>query len=74
MLEIMNAMHRMMGRQPLTANGRNTTPGQLVDHIFNKFDKNGDQCITREEFVKGAKEDKSIMQLLQIDQLQNQKK
>lgn len=44
----------------------NLTPEQRVDKIFSKMDKDHDDRITVEEFKLAAKEDPSLVMLLQL--------
>ncbi|XP_039271732.1 hippocalcin-like protein 4 [Styela clava] len=72
MLEIIRAIYRMVG-SILAANMQDDlTPEQRVDRIFEKMDKDHDEQITAEEFTVAAKEDPSLVMLLQMGQQQPQ--
>lgn len=73
MLEIIKAIYKMVG-SILAANMTqdDLTPEQRVDRIFAKMDKDHDEQITAEEFTIAAKEDPSLVMLLQMGQQQPQ--
>ncbi|XP_078111637.1 guanylyl cyclase-activating protein 2 [Sander vitreus] len=43
------------------------TPDQVVDRIFELVDENGDGELSLEEFIDGARRDKWVMKMLQMD-------
>ncbi|KAG7258170.1 hypothetical protein CRUP_005534 [Coryphaenoides rupestris] len=43
------------------------TPDQVVDRIFELVDENGDGELSLEEFMDGARRDKWVMKMLQVD-------
>ncbi|XP_062871533.1 guanylyl cyclase-activating protein 2 [Trichomycterus rosablanca] len=43
------------------------TPDQVVDRIFELVDENGDGELSLDEFVDGARRDKWVMKMLQMD-------
>ncbi|XP_053100786.1 guanylyl cyclase-activating protein 2 [Hemicordylus capensis] len=43
------------------------TPDQVVDRIFELVDENGDGQLSLDEFIDGARKDKWVMKMLQID-------
>ncbi|KFU84403.1 Guanylyl cyclase-activating protein 2, partial [Chaetura pelagica] len=43
------------------------TPEEVVDRIFQLVDANGDGQLSLDEFINGAKKDKWVMKMLQMD-------
>ncbi|KAK2851692.1 hypothetical protein Q5P01_007968 [Channa striata] len=43
------------------------TPDQVVDRIFELVDENGDGELSLDEFIDGARRDKWVMKMLQMD-------
>ncbi|XP_028654963.1 guanylyl cyclase-activating protein 2 [Erpetoichthys calabaricus] len=43
------------------------TPDQVVDRIFQLVDENGDGQLSLDEFIDGARRDKWVMKMLQMD-------
>ena len=65
MLEIVRSVQRMVGNNKVMMD--NTTPEQRVDQIFDQMDKNKDGKLTKEEFIRGAKNDNSVSELLSFN-------
>lgn len=47
--------------------GKLLTPEEVVDRIFLLVDENGDGQLSLNEFVEGARRDKWVMKMLQMD-------
>ena len=58
MLEIVRSVQRMVGTE------NDTICKECVDQILSQMDKNCDGKLSKEEFIIGAKNDKSMSQLL----------
>lgn len=63
MLEIVTAIAKMTGED---TQNQSKTLEEKVDRIFQKMDKDGDEMITVEEFKIAAKEDPSLVMILQV--------
>ncbi|CAG5109607.1 Oidioi.mRNA.OKI2018_I69.chr2.g4127.t1.cds [Oikopleura dioica] len=65
MLEIVEAIFSLLGSDERFAQN-SLSPESRVDRIFSKMDINGDGELSKEEFLRGAKNDKSICQALSL--------
>ncbi|XP_012304080.1 guanylyl cyclase-activating protein 2 [Aotus nancymaae] len=54
-------------RELRTEQGQLLTPEEVVDRIFLLVDENGDGQLSLNEFVEGARRDKWVMKMLQMD-------
>ncbi|XP_011928425.1 PREDICTED: guanylyl cyclase-activating protein 2 [Cercocebus atys] len=54
-------------RELQTEQGQLLTPEEVVDRIFLLVDENGDGQLSLNEFVEGARRDKWVMKMLQMD-------
>ncbi|NXR93135.1 GUC1B protein, partial [Hypocryptadius cinnamomeus] len=69
LLEIVESIYRLKkvcwsdveDRTPLL------TPEEVVDRIFQLVDENGDGQLSLDEFIDGARKDKWVMKMLQMD-------
>ena len=61
MLEIIRSLQSMFGTQDVA------TPEEVVNQIFDQMDKNGDGIISKEEFIIGARNDKSVSRLMSLN-------
>ncbi|CBY14598.1 unnamed protein product [Oikopleura dioica] len=72
MLEIVQAIFSMLGEDDRFAQN-SLSPELRVERIFSKMDVNGDGELSKEEFLNGAKNDKSICKALSLyDDLRRQ--
>ncbi|CBY06914.1 unnamed protein product [Oikopleura dioica] len=61
----MKAIFSMVGNHANFKDDDNT-PEKRVDRIFNLMDTDGNGELSKEEFLQGAKQDKSIVQALSL--------
>ncbi|KAJ8265958.1 hypothetical protein COCON_G00150570 [Conger conger] len=69
LLEIVEAIYRMKKacHGELDEECNLLTPDQVVDRIFELVDENGDGELSLDEFIDGARRDKWVMKMLQMD-------
>jgi len=60
MKKIMDAIYDLLGEEKAGPN----SPNLKVDQIFSKMDTNGDQKLSKEEFVSGCLQDEYLRKLL----------
>jgi len=66
MTQIVEAIFSMVGNQKDQMPNEDNTPEKRVERIFQLMDKDGNGCLSKEEFLQGAKQDKSIVQALSL--------
>lgn len=69
LLEIVESIYRLKKacHGELDAECNLLTPDQVVDRIFELVDENGDGELSLDEFIDGARRDKWVMKMLQMD-------
>ena len=60
--DMFQSVNKMIGATSLD---KLLTPKKRIDEIFAKLDMNSDYLLSKEEFIKGAKTDPAIVELLQ---------
>lgn len=66
MFNPVKAIYNMVGSILSSNMSDGLTPQQRVERIFSKMDKDHDEQITAVEFAQAAKEDPSLVMLLQM--------
>jgi len=66
MTQIVEAIFSMVGNQKDQMPQEDNTPEKRVERIFQLMDKDGNGCLSKDEFLQGAKQDKSIVQALSL--------
>jgi len=59
-------MYKMLGENTAEVLTDGLTPEQRTERIFSQMDKDGNDVITLEEFKLAARNDPSLMSLMQI--------
>uniref|UniRef100_A0A8C7JPX3 Guanylyl cyclase-activating protein 2 n=1 Tax=Oncorhynchus kisutch TaxID=8019 RepID=A0A8C7JPX3_ONCKI len=69
LLEIVESIYRLKKacHGELDAECNVLTPDQVVNRIFELVDENGDGELSLDEFIDGARKDKWVMKMLQMD-------
>ncbi|XP_061908843.1 guanylyl cyclase-activating protein 2-like [Entelurus aequoreus] len=69
LLEIVESIYRLKKACHGELDGKCNllTPDQVVDRIFELVDENGDGELSLDEFIDGARRDKWVMKMLQMD-------
>uniref|UniRef100_A0A4W5PJ07 Guanylyl cyclase-activating protein 2 n=1 Tax=Hucho hucho TaxID=62062 RepID=A0A4W5PJ07_9TELE len=69
LLEIVESIYRLKKacHGELDSECNLLTPDQVVDRIFELVDENGDGELSLDEFIEGARRDKWVMKMLQMD-------
>ncbi|KAM5262995.1 guanylyl cyclase-activating protein 2 [Ctenodactylus gundi] len=67
LLDIVKSIYKLKKACRVDTDTELLTPEEVVDRIFQLVDENGDGQLSLDEFVEGARRDKWVMKMLQMD-------